>query len=239
MTQFRIHALAAFSALAATLLTAGCSAGPSPDQSGDVRARMVNHYDIALELRDHAIAGDLTRARATARALAELEATPDLPAEILLQLGPTRHEAEIMADARTVEAAARGAAEVAATCGACHEANDVELPAAIPGPVPSTSTNDLQAHMQLLSRITRRLWAGLVGPNEEDWQAAAADLIAVGGLPGGLEGLVPEEDLALAARRLIRLAEEAAAAPEPRYKVRALGDIWGTCADCHVSLGAR
>jgi mono/diheme cytochrome c family protein len=202
---------------------------------------MVNHYDIALELRDHAIAGDLTRARATARTLAELETTADLPPSVLLQLGPTRHEAEVMSDARTVEAAAQGAAEVAGTCGACHLANDVELPPAIPGPTPGSATDDLEAHMEGLSRVTRRLWAGLIAPNEEDWQTGAADLIAVGGLPSGLEGLVPARDVDLAARRLTRLAEEAASAHEDRYRVRALGEIWGTCAECHVSLegGAR
>lgn len=225
--------------LAALLALAACSPGPSPEEPGAVRERMVNHYDIALELRAHAIAGDLTRARATARALAELETTPDLPAEIFLQLGPLRHEAEVMADARTVEAAARGAAEVAATCGACHQANGVELPSAIPGPTPGRATNDLQAHMEGLSRITRRLWSGLVAPNDDDWQAGTADLIAVGGLPGGLEGMVPAQDVTLAADRLSRLAEEAASAHEDRFRVRALGEIWGTCAECHVSLGDR
>ena len=144
-----------------------------------------------------------------------------------------------MADARTVEAAARGAAEVAGTCGTCHQANGVELPSAIPGPTPGSATNDLQAHMEGLSRITRRLWAGLVVPDEGDWQTGAADLIAVGGLPGGLEGMVPTADVELAAQRLTRLAEEAASAHEYRYRVRALGEIWGTCAECHVSLGDR
>lgn len=224
--------------LAAAVLLSSCSAGPDPETA--IRQQMLTHFDLAEELRDHAIAGDLTRFRATARALAERELATDLPADIFLQLGPLRHEAELASDARTVDAAARAAAEVARTCGDCHEANGVALPPTIPGPAvrPTTPQADLQTHMERLSRVTSRLWAGLAAPNASDWEAGSADLIALGGLPAGLEGLVTADEIDFAARRLRRLAEEAGAATESRHRVRALGEIWGTCADCHQQFGS-
>jgi mono/diheme cytochrome c family protein len=224
--------------LAAAVLLSSCSAGPDPETA--VRQQMLTHFDLAEELRDHAIAGDLTRFRATARALAERELATDLPPDIFLQVGPLRHEAELASNARTVDAAARAAAEVARTCGDCHEANGVALPPAVPGPAvgPTTAQADLQTHMERLSRVTSRLWAGLAAPNASDWEAGSADLIALGGLPAGLEGLVAADQIDFVARRLRRLAEEARAATEPRYRVRALGEIWGTCADCHQQFGS-
>lgn len=224
--------------LVALLSVLACSGGPEPGAPGAVGAQMGTHFDLALELRDHAVSGDLTRFRATARTLSSLEPTSDLPAGVFLQFGPLRYEAEVAADARTVEAAARGAAEVAATCGDCHQQNGVSLPPSIPGPAVSRPVTDPSLHMERLSRVTGRLWAGLVGPNEADWQAGAADLIDAGGLPGGLEGMVSPAVLQQAAGRLVRLAEEAASTEDHRYRVRALGEIWGTCAECHQRVGS-
>jgi mono/diheme cytochrome c family protein len=224
--------------LVALLSVGACSGGPEPGSPGAVGNQMTTHFDLAVGLRDHAVSGDLTRFRSTARALSTLEPTADLPADVFLQFGPLRYEAEVAADARTVEAAARGAAEVAATCGDCHQQNDVSLPPSIPGPAVSRPVTDPSLHMERLSRVTQRLWAGLVGANEADWQAGATDLIDAGGLPGGLEGMVPDDLVRQAAGRLVRLAEEAAGTDDPRYRVRALGEIWGTCAECHQRVGS-
>lgn len=225
-------------ALVMLVSVGACSGGPDPASRSPVGDQMTTHFELAVDLRDHAVAGDLTRFRSTARALSTLEPTADLPADVFLQFGPLRYEAEVAADARTVEAAARGAAEVAATCGDCHEQNDVSLPPAIPGPAVSRPVTDPSLHMERLSRVTGRLWSGLVAPNETDWQAGAEDLIDAGGLPGGLEGMVADDMLRQAASRLVRLAEEAAGTQDERYRVRALGEIWGTCAECHQRIGS-
>ncbi|MEX2472386.1 MAG: hypothetical protein WEA34_09420 [Gemmatimonadota bacterium] len=227
-----------FAALVTLVSVGACSGGPDPASRSPVGDQMTTHFELAVDLRDHAVSGDLTRFRSTARALSTLEPTADLPPDVFLQFGPLRYEAEVAADARTVEAAAQGAAEVAATCGDCHEQNGVSLPPAIPGPAVSRPVTDPSLHMERLSRVTGRLWAGLVAPNEADWQAGAADLIDAGGLPGGLEGMVPDDMLRQAAQRLVRLAEEAASTRDERYRVRALGEIWGTCAECHQRVGS-
>jgi cytochrome c553 len=116
------------------VVMASCS---TPNESFDgtrTQERMLTHFDLALELRTHAISGDLNRFRATAGAIAELGATPDLPAEIFLQFGPLRYEAEVGSEVRTHAAAARATAEIARTCGDCHEANGIELLPELPMP---------------------------------------------------------------------------------------------------------
>ncbi len=218
------------------VVSASCSSSPEPFDGTSTQARMLTHFDLALELRTHAISGNLNRFRATAGAIAERGATTDLPAEIFLQFGPFRHEAEVGSEVRTVAAAARATAEIARTCGDCHVANGIDLAPELPMPRATSSDPDVLAHMERLTRTTRRLWWGLAGPAESDWQAGAAGLIEAGGLPSGLAGTVSVAQLDFASRRLRRLAEEAAETESPDYRVRALGEIWGTCAECHALL---
>jgi cytochrome c553 len=213
-----------------------CSSTPESFDGTRTQERMLTHFDLALELRTHAISGNLNRFRATAGAIAELGATPDLPAEIFLQFGPLRYEAEVGSEVRTHAAAARATAEIARTCGDCHEANGIELPAELPMPRATSADPDVLAHMERLTRTTRQLWSGLAGPAESDWQAGTAGLIEAGGLPSGLAGTISVADLEFASNRLRRLADEAAEAEAPGYRVRALGEIWGTCAECHALL---
>jgi hypothetical protein len=63
-----------------------------------------------------------------------------------------------------------------------------------------------------------------------------AGLIAAANLPSGMGDPISAEDRAFDSRRLLRLAEEARDASTGRQRVRALGEIWGTCADCHSNL---
>jgi mono/diheme cytochrome c family protein len=216
----------------ALLLATGCSSAPAPYQGSPTRGQMLAHFDLALELRAHAINGDLARFRMAAQELADLDPAHDLPAEIILQLGPMRWEAQAAAGARTVEAAAQGAAEVARTCGDCHAANGVPLgDRFVVGERPPTG--DTEQHMAGLAWITRLLWDGLVGPSDVTWNAGARALAEAGALPDELLTELPERDVRFASDRLQRLAGEAAAAREPEHRVQALGEIWATCSDCH------
>jgi len=203
------------------------------------RGQMLTHFDLALELRAHAINGDLARFRSAAHSLAELQPARDLPAEVFLQFGPLRYEARVGQDARTNEAASQAAAEIARTCGDCHAANEVDIPDAPLAPVAPAGAEDLVGHMDGLARVTGLLWAGLVGPSDASWQAGAAALIDAGALPEGLETRLPARDIDFASERLRRLGREASAAAEPEYRVRALSEIWATCSDCHEKLGIR
>lgn len=216
------------------LVSIGCSTAPEPFMGSPTRGQMIAHFDLAIELRGHAIRGDLQRFRSTADALADLDPARDLPPEVILQLGPMRWEARTGAEARTNEAAAQAAAEVARTCGDCHVANEVALGDRFVAAAPQPS-DDTERHMAGLAWTTRLLWEGLAGPSDRAWDAGAEALISGGALPDEMLGVLPERDVRFASDRLRRLGREAADAREPEYRVRALGEIWATCSECHTS----
>ena len=221
---------------AAGILTAltlsACAGGPEPFEGSPTRGQMLSHFELALEAREEAIGGDLEGFRRTAAALAELGPARDLPAEVLLQLGPMRWEAREAARARTPEAAAAGAARIAQTCGDCHEANDVGLADrfTLGGPPPAGSTG---RHMAGLAWASRLLWDGLVGPSDRTWYTGAEGLIELGALPEGLERVVAPAAVTEASIRLRQLGQQATLARDASARVEVLGDIWSTCAGCH------
>lgn len=219
--------------LTAVLVGVGCAAAPEPFMGSPTRGQMIAHFDLAIELRGHAIRGDLQRFRSTAQDLADLDPARDLPTDVILQLGPMRWEAQAGASARTNEAAAQAAAEVARTCGDCHLANDAGLGDRFVAAAPQPS-EDTERHMAGLAWTSRLLWEGLAGPSDRAWAAGADALMTGGALPDELLRALPDRDVQFASDRLQRLGREAAEAQEPEYRVRALGEIWATCSECHT-----
>jgi len=194
---------------------------------------MIAHFDYATDLRGYAIHGDLQRFRATAQALADLDPAEDLPPEIILQLGPMRWEAQAGASARTNEAAAQAAAEVARTCGDCHAANDVPLRDRFVV-MQRPPADDMRRHMAGLAWTTLLLWEGLVGPSDEAWTAGAESLERGGALPDEMLASIPEDEVRFASDRLGRLAREGLAAHRPDDRVRTLAEVWAACSECHT-----
>lgn len=209
-----------------------CANRPEPFMGSAERGQMITHFDLALEARDLTIMGDVPLFRATARDLAELQPARDLPDELMLQLGPMRWEARAAAEASTVDEAARGTAEIARTCGDCHEANDAGLGErfTVGGPPPAGSD---RRHMAGLAWATRLLWDGLVGPSDRTWYVGAEGLIELGALPEGIEDRRAREAVADASEHLRALGRAAASAESAEERVPVLADILSACGDCH------
>lgn len=214
------------------VLVAACASRPEPFMGSPTRGQMLSHFDLALEARGLAIRGDVDEFRRVSADLAELEPAHDLPAEVILQLGPMRWEAREAARARSPEAAARGAAEIARTCGDCHEANEVPLADrfTLGGPPPAGSAG---RHMAGLAWASRLMWDGLVGPSDRTWYTGAEGLIELGALPEGIEAYVGTAQVQDASARLRSLGESARTARAADDRVPILADVWSTCADCH------
>jgi len=221
--------------LAVVALLGGCANRPDPYMGSPTRGQMLSHFDLALEARGHVIFGELDDFRRVSAELAELEPARDLPAEILLQLGPMRWEARLGARARTPEDAARAGAEIARTCGDCHAANDVPLADrfTLGGPPPAGTTG---RHMAGLAWASRLLWDGLVGPSDRTWYTGAEGLRELGALPEGIRPLLPPGDFDVAGARLRQLAERGTLARDTDMRVDVLAEAWKVCADCHVRL---
>ena len=214
-------------------LVVGCSTGPDPYMGSPTRGQMLSHFDLALEARSYAIRGDLNSFREATSQLADLEPARDLPAEVLLQLGPMRWEAREAALAETPKEAARASARLAGTCGECHVANDVPLGDrfTLGGPPPAGSTG---RHMAGLAWASRLLWDGLIGPSDRTWFTGAEGLIELGALPEGMTTAISPGDVAVAGARLRQLGERATYARDVELRIEVLGDVWTTCAACHV-----
>ena len=219
------------------LLTA-CSTAPPPYMGSPERGQMLAHFDLAVEMRGYAIHGDLERFRETAARLDDLDPADDLSADVILQLGPMRWEARAGANARSTDDAARATAEVARTCGDCHLANEITLAGDFVLTMPS-SRDDAQRHMAGLEWVTGLLWEGLVAPSEAAWAVGAEGLMESGALPDELLEELPARDVEVASQRLQRLGRDASGATGTEDRVATLAEIWGTCARCHVSIGAR
>lgn len=220
-------------AVATSLLLANaCANRPEPFMGSPERGQMITHFDLAVEARDLAISGDVALFRTTTRDLAELQPARDLSDELMLQLGPMRWEARQAAGASTMEEAARGAAQIARTCGDCHEANEAGLGErfTVGGPPPAGSD---RRHMAGLAWATRLLWDGLVGPSDRTWYVGAEGLIELGALPEGIEGRVEAARVDAASERLRALGRTAVSAEAADERVPVLADVLSACADCH------
>ena len=216
------------------LLWVSCASRPDPYMGSPSRGQMITHFDLALELRDHAITGQLEDFRNAADDLAELEPANDLPAGLILQFGPMRWEAREAALAQTIEAAGTGAARIAGSCGDCHEVNEVPLGErfTLGGPPPAGSP---ARHMAGLAWASRLLWDGLVGPSDRTWFTGAEGLIELGALPEGLPTEYTRSDVSVAGARLRQLGERATLTRDPAARVEILGEVWATCASCHTA----
>lgn len=222
-------------ALGLLALAGACVSRPEPFMGSPTRGQMLSHFDLALDARTYAILGDVGEFRRVTEDLSDLQPARDLPAEVILQLGPMRWEAREAARARTTEEAARGAAEIARTCGDCHEANDVGLADRFTtgGPPPPGSTG---RHMAGLAWASRLLWDGLVGPSDLTWYTGAEGLIELGALPEGLETAVPATDVEAASERLRDLGRAGTSIDDPQARVELLAEVWEECSACHAAF---
>jgi len=217
------------------MLMLACVTRPQPYQGSPTRGQMISHFELALHARSFAILGRVGDFRRVAEALADLEPAHDLPAEVILQLGPMRWEAREGARASTIEEAATATARVAQTCGDCHTANDVPLADrfTVGGPPPAGSG---ERHMIGLAWTSRLLWDGLIAPSNRTWYAGAEALMELGALPRGLDGHLSPGRLEAASRLLGGLGEEALRTDDPDERVRIAARIWSTCAGCHAEV---
>lgn len=220
-------------ALAAAVGLWACAARPDPYMGSPSRGQMITHFDLAVDARSDAIFGRLDDFRRVTDDLAELEPANDLPAEIVLQLGPMRWEAREAARANTIEEAAMGAARIAETCGDCHTDNGIPLGErfTIGGPPPAGSP---ARHMAGLNWASRLLWDGLIGPSDRTWYTGAEGLKELGALPEGLPADYDPNAVASMGARLRQLGDRAALARSPEERVDVLADVWATCAGCHT-----
>jgi mono/diheme cytochrome c family protein len=224
-------------ALLALLLTTSACAGGGP--SGDelvspVQEQMYRHFGLARDLRSLVVTGELEALSEAAEELAETEPTWGLPPGSGPYLEEIRGAARRTADARSIEEAARAVADLSATCGNCHLANETDLGVRLQTSAPFLDDPAIR-HPNYLSWVSRLLWDGLVGPSERTWSTGA------GALAGGEDAYppptgdqVPDAANRDAAETFRRIGVEAVTAEDPAARAALVARMWTTCADCHT-----
>jgi len=186
---------------------------------------MEDHYTQAAEGRDALISGDLTGMQSRLKALEDRLPLPALPPELRPREQALQEAVRGAASAATLEAGAAALADVAAACGGCHSAADVDVGLPVSPPPGAT---EMRSHHWAAARM----WDGLV---------TGSDVAVAEGF-GALSQLTWEDEGALAATATPFVGEvtamaEAAAAAGPAERRAAYGEFLETCAACHAQTG--
>lgn len=223
------------------IVLAGCQVAPEPatpttlvDQLLEVRHHMHQRFAASRALHAAISLGDLDRAHAEARLIADLDEPRVLPEWRPYVDGIRGAAAEIAKTGDTV-AAARTFAALGLRCAACHRAVPAARPV-FPAIGDPAGTPKLPAQMASHQWAAERLWEGLIGPSDERWRRGARELagarvtIAADGGPLGIA-----DDMA----RVQLLARRATKLDAPDARAALYGDLLATCAHCHFAIRDR
>ncbi len=200
-------------------------------------AQWSKHHKAALAIRDQLVIGELAGATAPAQWLATYQPAIKVTSAAQPALTQLHASAQAIAKAPDLPTAIKAVSAMVASCSACHNTIDGGIIfAVLPPPVPAAST---KAHMKGHVWGLHRMWAGLVGPDEQLWRAGAQALTRGDGDPASLEALVKDTPgLTGLVKRVHDHADAALKQTDVAAKSATFGALIGTCATCHNELAA-
>lgn len=202
-----------------------------PASREEVQAQMKTHFEEVSRIKDAVIDGDLETAREQASWVAGNERPAHYPVGWRPQVSELIKAAERTADAPDIETAARRTANLAAACGRCHRANNVQP--RFPNAMEPELSDDVKAQMERHQWAADRLWEGLVGPDDGAWHrgtelfpptVCADDFEIDGAIADAMRELCTDIEV---------LGDQAADAKAPESRVKIYGQLLTTCAACH------
>lgn len=207
----------------------GSSETPAPKQPLGPAA-MERHFEEAEEMRSAALRGEVDTVREVANAFAARMSESTYPEP----WGPAVERLEnVLRAATTVDDATKSAgliAEVGASCGNCHAAN--EVPVKLDWPIEP----DPEHRMDTFAYSTELLWLGLIVPSNEAWERGAEAYHAALSCED-FESITlgPFHDSLCSSVKATGSAVIHAKTPDARE--RAFADVVSTCAGCHGQNG--
>lgn len=198
----------------------------------DPAARMYDHFEESIKIKDAIIAGDLAGVRTPARGLAER--IGPYPESWRPFMSTSRRFARDAGAARDLRAAAQAAAGLANTCGDCHDALDAEV--RLPGvePLPRARRRDARKHMSQHQWAADRLWEALVTHSDAAWSTGAK---ALDGAPLNMKVLTADvklpDDVIRLGDRVHALGAVARKTADWPTRASLYGQLLATCAVCH------
>jgi mono/diheme cytochrome c family protein len=213
------------------------SENPRPPQrsvpaSPERQAIMRSHYFEVVEVHEALIRGDLKAIAAPAKRLAALTPATPVPAEFSPFVTALKTSAARVAEATTIDGAARATTDLLAQCAGCHRS------AGIRPPTPSRVTPDvggMVGHMLEHQRATDELLLGLLLPSASVWDLGAGRLNTGELRPNELPRDPKMSDEAKKAdEKIHKLAADAAAAgSSPARRDAMYVEVVTACAQCH------
>lgn len=209
----------------------------TPSDVKTISRGMHEFFEQTMRARDAIINGDVASAKKALEMLAAQElGTTTLSLEWSTQLERWRAVARLGGHSKSLEEAAASVSKLGAQCGQCHQALRK-------GPEFDPSgwvedTDDLQAHMFLLTWASDRMWEGLTEPWDRAWRVGAETLVEA---PIKLSALKKKLGPKLSnapdyARDLQRIGEMALSQKDAEARAEAFGQVLLTCASCHSAV---
>jgi cytochrome c553 len=227
---------------------AGCqaSADPSPPPARDLAAKVVAlrermHVRFAATngVRTAISLGDLDRAHAEARTVAQLDEPDVLPAW-RPYVDDIRAAAAQIVLAKDTVTAAKTMATLGRECAACHEAVPSTKKIVFPKVAPPREDPRLPSQMAGHQWAAARMWEGLIGPSTPLWLEGSSAL-AKAPLTITAEASEPGHDLGIAddVARVRVFATRAQKAQTLDDRAQIYGELLATCAHCHYTIRDR
>jgi hypothetical protein len=202
-----------------------------PDQPISLYRDMVDHFGTALEARDLLIFGRTDEAREKLSWMATHDVNPALDPAIQMFAYGMKRDAGQVRNAHNAGQVGEALGQTLRWCGDCHVATDTQFDVR-PEPVPGGDR--VLQHMARHLWVANRLWDGLTIPSDEAWDQATAvlaeDAVHLEEVPHAGDRDAAVVAMAKLVHDLGLTAQEADA---PIDKAEILGELYGTCADCH------
>lgn len=204
-----------------------------PPPGSSLSRVMRSHFHDALLIRGAVIAGAPERAVEPARMLALTDDLQELPAAWRDFVNRLQQDARHITPGASNAQVAAQLADVALTCGSCHEK--------LGGPnvsngAPSLNATTLDARMKRHLWASEQLWQGLVVPSSEAWDAGAKALRA-NPFPDEvlMSGGPPAQR---AASDLVELVAKTTRAKTNEERATLYAELLVTCGSCHRAVRA-
>lgn len=196
-----------------------------------LKGHMRDHFAAVSDLQRALARGHLDQAKEDARWIVEHE-EPDQLATWAMDVNAMKQAARDVLAAPDVPTAAAHVSHLGRSCSRCHEQTAAVVTFAWEEPPGETSS--LASQMQRHQWAARRLWEGLVGPNDGVWKHGAQVLATTQLDTTAASGGSPRADVTELAARVRALATKATTLDEQDDRAALYGELLSTCAGCHA-----
>lgn len=201
------------------------------------KTQMQDHFGKAAEIKAALIAGDLEKARKSAKWMAEHQAEVEHPEAWTPHVAAMRDAAQAIAGAEDLATATQSFVNLARACAQCHtELGGPKVDVGEPPTVDASGT--VAAHMARHQWALDAMWQGLIGPSKQAWIIGAEVLAEAPLAPEQLapDQSVPKETADLAARVHTLGNEARNVADVSMIPGQIYGELLTTCETCHAAL---